>query len=81
MIQYAPSTIVIFVEYLDLSVLLIFGLVTFIFSKLNLRHSRRYMHFTAITTFTNILYFLTVELIQNTPLTLTLPYPFSFPLK
>ena len=74
----APSTIVIFVEYPDLSVLLIFGLVTFIFSKLNLIHSRRY--FTAITTFTNILYFPTVELIQNTPPALTLPYPLSFPL-
>ena len=30
-IQYAPSTIVIFVDYPDLSMLLIFGLVTFIF--------------------------------------------------
>ena len=30
-IQYAPSTIVIFVDYPDLSVLLIFGLDTFIF--------------------------------------------------
>ena len=56
-IQYAPSTIVIFVDYPDLSVLPIFGLVTFIFSILNLIHSRSYMPFTAITTFTNILYF------------------------
>ena len=34
---------------------------------------------TAITTFTNMLYFPTVELIQNTPPTLILPHPFSFP--
>ena len=34
MIQYAPSTSVIFVDYPDLCVLLIFGLVTFIFSIL-----------------------------------------------
>ena len=61
--QYAPSTIVIFVEYSDLSVLLIFGLVTFIFSILNLIHLIRYMLSTAITTFTNMLYLPTVELI------------------
>ena len=69
--QYAPSTIAILVDYPDQSVLLIFGLVTFIF------YSRRYMPFTAITTctFINILYFPTVELIQNTPPTLTLPHP------
>ena len=34
---------------------------------------------TAITTFTNILHFPTVELIQNTPPTLILPHPLSFP--
>ena len=33
----------------------------------------------AISTFTNILYFPTVELIQNTPPTLILPYPLSSP--
>ena len=33
---------------------------------------------TAITTFTNILHFPTVELIQNTPPTLILPHPLSF---
>ena len=36
---------------------------------------------TAITTFTNILYFPTLELIQNTPPTLILPHPLSFPHK
>ena len=37
------------------------------FLNIKLTHSRRYMPFTVITTITNILYFPTVELIQNTP--------------
>ena len=80
--QYDPKCTInnfIFADYHDLSVLFVLVLSHFIFSILYLIYSRRYMPSTAITTFTNMLYFPIVELIQNTPPTLILPHPLSFP--
>ena len=74
-----PHIIVIFVDYPELSVLLIFGLVTFYFLNIKIDlletlyafHCNHYFHKYNI--------FPTVELIQNTPPTLILPHPLSFP--